>query len=329
MQQKLIQIHNEIMELAQDQESCNSVLGMMLSSAECLSSRFGKNNFERLFNGYNVFESGDSKDEESLKTQLRIQTKLFRNNFCYMKQKRGEYSFPNNFTKDKIIEILNIWKKNVKDDKKIFYNNIIDIITDKTIEVKYPIQKIDNFASNGINQNVILNVMAPIMSHVDQGLEKARKEAELKGSINNVLDINKKNYDSKSLEIQIKNYNDQNLKYYNKRSELRDMIVSTIMNSLSFGECFYLLNSNDNSYRTKYNNKEVYMNQNFFKIQEKFKNHLNDLEKKMKEFYATYGDSDSISKIINENYYIVALWQNKGKHNLFDKFYQLIKLNEQ
>jgi hypothetical protein len=316
------------MELAQDQESCNSVLGMMLSSAECLSSRFGKNKFERLFNGYNVFESGDSKDEESLKTQLRIQTKLFRNNFYYMKQKRGEYSFPNNFTRDKIIEIINIWKKNVKDDKKIFYNNIIDIITDKTIQVKYPSQKIDNITSNGISQNVILNVMAPIMSHVDQGLEKARKEAELKGTINNVLDISKKNYDSKSLEIQIKNFNDKDLKYNNKRSELRDMIISTMINSLSFGECFYLMNSNDNSYRTKYNKKENYMNQDYFNIQSRFRKHLNDLEKMMNEFKATYGDSDSISAAINENYYIVALWQNKCKDILFDKFHQLLKSNE-
>jgi hypothetical protein len=328
MQQKLIQIHNEIMELAQDQESCNSVLGMMLSSAECLSSRFGKNKFERLFNGYNVFESGDSKDEESLKTQLRIQTKLFRNNFYYMKQKRGEYSFPNNFTRDKIIEIINIWKKNVNDDKKIFYNNIIDIITDKTIQVKYPSQKIDYFTNNGISQNVILNVMAPIMSHVDQGLEKAKKEAELKGTINNVLDINKKNYDSKSLEIQIKNFNDKELKHNDKRSELRNMIISTMLKSLNFGECFYILNSNDNSYRAKYNKKEDYINQDYFKIQNIFRNHLNDLEKMMNEFKATYGDSDSISNIINENYHIVALWQNKSKDSLFDKFYQLMKSNE-
>ena len=55
MNQALIQIHKQIVELAQEQDSCNAVLGMMLSTAECLSSRFGKVKNERLFNDYNVF----------------------------------------------------------------------------------------------------------------------------------------------------------------------------------------------------------------------------------------------------------------------------------
>lgn len=61
---------------------------MMLSSGECLSSRFGIKKFDRLFDGYNYFESGYIKNEESLRLKLRIKIKLLRNNYFYMKDKK-------------------------------------------------------------------------------------------------------------------------------------------------------------------------------------------------------------------------------------------------
>ena len=196
MEEKLIQISKEIIELAQDQDCCNSVLGMMLSSAECLSLKFGKKqSIKKMFNGYNVFGSGDTKNEESLKTQLRIQTKLFRNNYYYMMQTKGKYNFPENFPPETIVRILNIWKENVSDEKQIFYNNIIKIINCKALELKYPSQNFDNITrGNGVDQNLILNVMGPIMSHVDKGLEKIRKETELTGKYNNKLKDNQPQY---------------------------------------------------------------------------------------------------------------------------------------
>lgn len=324
MQQKLIQIHKEIMELAQEQESCNSVLGMMLSSAECLSSRFGIQNFERLFNGYNIFESGDTKNEESLKVQLRIQTKLFRNNYFYTKEKKGKYIFPDNFDKQKIIEIINIWKKNVSDDKKIYYNNIIDIITDKKTELKYPNQSIDKIKNNGVNQNVILNVMVPIMSYVDQGLEEVGREAELKGNIDNNLKLGKKKNNDHALETHIVNINDINHKKNEKRNELRDSIVADLLNCFSYGECYYVLSVSDNNYRTKYYKKEVYKNQKYFDIQNKFKEGISELIKKIKIFNDNYGDSETIINTINDNFNNAYIWKCRCQDTLFEDFYKLL-----
>ena len=293
MQQKLLQIHKEIMELAQEQESCNSILGMMLSSAECLSSRFGIQKFDRFFNSYNIFESGDTKNEDSLKIQLRIQTKLFRNNYFYMKEKKGRYIFPDNFSKEKIIEIINIWKENVSDDKKIFYNNIIDIITDNKTQIKYPNQSIDKIKNNGVNHNIILNVMVPIMSYVDQGLEQIGREAELKGSINNILKIGQK-CNNDYLENYILNINNAAYKTKDKRIELKDLIISKMFNCFIFGECYYVLNSRDNNYILKYCNSEQIKNLDFLINQNKFKEEIINLEKLIECFNKNYGDSETI-----------------------------------
>lgn len=325
MEQKLIQIHKEIIELAQEQESCNSVLGMMLSSAECLSSRFGIQKFERLFNGYNIFESGDTKEEDSLKVQLRIQTKLFRNNYLYMKEKKGKYIFPDNFSIQKIIEIINIWKKNVSDDKKIFYNNIIDIITDKKTQLKYPNQGIDKIKNNGVNQNVILNVMAPIMSYVDKGLQEVGREAELKGNIDNNLRLGKKNNNDHALENHIVNINDKTLKINEKRNELRDLIVANLLNCFSYGECYFVLSvPADNNYRVKYYEKEHYLCQKYFDIQKKFKAGISQLKEEIKSFNNNYGDSKTIIQTINDNINNAYIWKCRCQDILFEDFYKLL-----
>ena len=326
MQQKLIQIHNEIMELAQDQESCNSVLGMMLSSAECLSSRFGKTKFERLFNGYNAFQSGDTKTEDSLKIQLRIQTKLFRNNYCYMIEKKGKYIFPENFDIDKIIEIVNIWKSNVQDDKKIFYNNIIDIITNNKIEIKYPRQKIDKVQTDGVSQNLILNVMGPIMSHVDQGLEQVGKEAELKGKINNALKIGHEHCDDKNLENHIKKRNNEN---ETKRNNLKEQIIKDLENCFCMGECYFFLHLDSNSkvkFNPKFKTKESYQTQNFFDIQTLFKNHLSSLEKSFAQFKKNYGESKTIASFIDANYSNANNWKFNCNDQLFTKFINILNI---
>ena len=300
----MIQMNKEIMDLAQDQESCNSVLGMMLSSAECLSSIFGIKKFDRLFDCYNNFESGDIKNEEFLKLKLRIQTKLFRINYFYMKEKKGKYNFPDNFDKYNIIRIINIWKQNVSDDKKIYYDNIIDIICDKNTEVKYPRQSIDKINNSGLNENVFVNAMLPIMSPVDQGLQNVGREAELKWNINNNLKLGKKIDDrSKNLEV---------------------LIISKLINCLQLGECYYVLNSRDNNYRVNFLNKEQYQIQNYFYIKKKFKDNIIELEKLIKCYYDNYGDSDKIIQTINEYIHCAGVWKKNDNDQLFKEFYNLL-----
>lgn len=54
-----------------------------MSSAECLSNRFGKVKKESFFGAYNLNNLGNMKNEENLKNQLKIQTKIFRNNYKF------------------------------------------------------------------------------------------------------------------------------------------------------------------------------------------------------------------------------------------------------
>jgi hypothetical protein len=52
----------------------------MLSSAEYLFNRFGKEKKESFFAKYNLNNVDKTKNEKNLKDQLKIQTKIFRNN---------------------------------------------------------------------------------------------------------------------------------------------------------------------------------------------------------------------------------------------------------
>ena len=320
MEEQLIQISKEIIELAQDQDCCNSVLGMMLSSAECLSLKFGKKQSEKkMFNGYNVFGSGDTKNEESLKTQLRIQTKLFRNNYYYMMQTKGKYNFPENFPPETIVKILNIWKENVSDEKQIFYNNIIKIINCNALELKYPCQNFDNIPrGNGVDQNLILNVMVPIMSHVDKGLEKVRKETELTGKIKNKLKYNQHQYDDKGLENHIKNNCDNES---NRNSEEINNIIQKIQSCLSSGESLYCLDEN-----------LVKSKENYDKILKDFDSLLNELNTLFLNFKKKNGDCKVITKFIVKNYDTVRSFLNtnsKKKKSLFEKFIEVLNSNYQ
>ena len=110
--QTMLQINKQILQLAMQQDDLNAVLGNMLSTAECLANRFGNKPQQSFFDAYNLFGSGNTKNEEALKTQLQIQTKVFRNNHNYMVNTEGEYPFPENLGKKEIETLLQMWKNN-------------------------------------------------------------------------------------------------------------------------------------------------------------------------------------------------------------------------
>jgi hypothetical protein len=113
--QAIIQINKTILDLAMQQDDLNSVLGLMMSTAECLSNRFGKVKNKSFFAAYNLNNSGNIKNEENLRDQLKIQTKIFRNNYKNMlTQNKGKYPFPENLGEKEIRNIVNIWKSNGK-----------------------------------------------------------------------------------------------------------------------------------------------------------------------------------------------------------------------
>ena len=320
MNQSLLQIHKEILELAQEQESCNAVLGMMLSTAECFSSRFGKVKNERIFNDYNIFGSGDSKNEASLKAQLRIQTKLFRNNYYYMKNKDGKYTFPKNFDPNKIIQIVKIWKDNVSHDKKIYYDNIIAIIQDDKTNIKFPHIKMDTIPNYGLDPNIMVDVFLPIMNHVDEHLQQVGEEANKKGIYDNNLKTNGKKYDDKGLKKNIQN--NLNKRGQKENNEQLLCLGNYLQNCFIYGELYYVLLLNKTDYKLKF-----YPNQSFtikqedkYKIGEYFKTNLINLNnqfeliKKCKNI-----NLDNINAFISENGHYVCTWKTETKNELLTK----------
>jgi hypothetical protein len=323
MNQALIQIHKQIVELAQEQDSCNAVLGMMLSTAECLSSRFGKVKNERLFNDYNVFGSGDSKNEEYLKAQLRIQTKLFRNNYYYMKKKNNKYSFPENFSKEKIIQIVNIWKDNVSDDKKIYYENIVSIIKDET-SIKFPHLKMDTMTNKGIDPNIILDAFLPIMSHVDENLKKVGEDANSKGFYDNKLKVGGQQYDDKGLEKTINN-NFQRRGQTNDDGEMYQL-MNTLINCFIFGEIYYVLLLKKDKYEYRfYDNKKEIKSEQTLQMGLLLKQYLGNLTNQYKSLTKKNPKSLAvINKFIFDNSNYAFNWKEETKNNLLNLFYETL-----
>ena len=136
-EQSLLMINKQILKLALQQDDLNAVLGSMLSTAECLSNRFGIKPKESFFDSYNLYGSGNTKNEEDLKSQLEIQTKVFRNNHNYMLKKEGKYPYPDNLGKKKIENIIKYWKENSKPENKIYFDNIIKVLY-SNYKLEYP-----------------------------------------------------------------------------------------------------------------------------------------------------------------------------------------------
>lgn len=328
MNQTLIQLHKEILELAQEQESCNAVLGMMLSTAECLSSRFGKVKNERIFNDYNVFGSGDSKNESYLKAQLRIQTKLFRNNYFFMKDKDGKYTFPNNFGKEKIIQIVNIWKNNVSHDKKIYYDNIISIIHDKT-DIKYPHLTMDTISNRGLDPNIMVDAFLPIMNHVDEKLKKVGEEAGKKGFYDNKLQVNGKQYNDNGLEKIIQNNLERRDEKNNNDEEIWTL-TTYLQNCFIFGEILYVLISRNKNYIFRFfdNKKYIIKEEDMFQIIDIFKKNLNGLKEQYQKLKKAKKINDKsiadINSFISLNGENAIIWKNETSNQLLIEFHNII-----
>ncbi len=137
----------------QSQKYSNFTMATMLSTAEHIVWRSCKDDNESLdflineytrlngyiknkliFNSYNAYNSGIKKDLNSLIYQFIFQLETFYDDYNEFIRKYQKYSFPNNMSKENILEIINIWmtalsySENGKKYKKYFINlkNIFD-----------------------------------------------------------------------------------------------------------------------------------------------------------------------------------------------------------
>lgn len=248
-EQKLLLINKQILELALQQDDLNAVLGSMLSTAECLANRFGKNPKESFFESYNLYGSGNTKNEEDLKDQLEIQTKVFRNNHHFMLNKEGNYPFPENFGKTEIEQIVNFWKKNSKPENKIYFENIIKVLY-KNYNLTYPEE---TTISNELDPNITLELFPKVMKDVNKSRKKVKQEVSQNGVYNNNLQLNGKCTDKNTGDL------------FNKASIVQNekiIFIQYLCKIFKDFECYiyfiYYKNNSKLPTRLNYGNKEEY-----------------------------------------------------------------------
>lgn len=285
-EQGMLQINKQILQLAMQQDDLNTVLGNMLSTAECLANRFGINPKQSYFENYNMYGSGNTKNEEDLKFQLQIQTKVFRNNHNYMLNKEGKYPFPDNLGKKEIENLAKYWKNNAKPENKIYFDNIIKILNGN-YNLIFPEKK---YTSNGIDPNVTLELFPQVMKDVDKNRKKVKEEVSKSGSYNNNLKLDEKspntaprNFGSKKIDI----FEEEGMNFIQYLSDIFKNIELYLYHS-------YLKNKiNPNLI---YGKKAEYEKINPNGISSYLKNELELLKQKYAE-YCSYDDTSKMKEI--------------------------------
>ena len=308
--QTMLQI-NKHLQLSMQQDELNQVLGNMLSTAECLANRFGNKPQQSFFDAYNLFGSDIIKNEEALKTQLQIQTKVFRRYHNYMVNTKGEYPFPENLGKKEIETLLKMWKHNSKVENQFYFENIIKILNGD-YELKFPQRKVK---TNGINPQVALELFPLVMKDVDKTRKKVKEEVIEKGKYDNNLNLNQQRQDNIHPTI-VENEIDM---YEQEKIELLQNLYKIFRNIELYIYHKYLKNNKAKSHLI-YGNKELY--KNYKPLEESQINFEIESLKQKYVYYCQYNDI-SKDKEINQYKDSCIKWMKDYK---YDKV--INKLNE-
>jgi len=124
-------VENEEIIKRQNQFFSNNIMCKMLSAAECyFNKEFNQNS--NIFGYYNNFNSGYLKSKENLKKQFLTEIELFKNSYENFHYEYNKYIYPDNLSKNKIIQIVNIWLntfyKNNNSDYQ-YYERILKILS--------------------------------------------------------------------------------------------------------------------------------------------------------------------------------------------------------
>lgn len=221
----------KIVEL-QDQDCRNFTLGGLLSCLETISFKEYPN-FKKKYDGYNPKSVQESKDIDKLIIQLRIQSKAFQNMYeeC-LEMHNNEYWFPDNLSRNDIINDIQIWRKNVKPQYKQYYDNLIYLLEGDYDKIKYP--KLRNKRENKdkkpfCDPNLQIKLIPPNISYINQR-RKIIKKNYLEGK---PFDNNLKLYADEHIDPIFEKIN----KRYKKQLEQHDENCSCDLCN-PYPECF-------------------------------------------------------------------------------------------
>ena len=180
----------------QDQKYANFTMATVLSTAENIvwrtcsdkeSMDFLENEYSKLdgyisgkliFDSYDAYRSGKEKHIDSLINQFIIQIDNFKDDYKEFKKLYKDYLFPDNITKQQIINILDIWLTIIdykyKEIKKYFISlkTIIEGFPDNSIslenEIREKIKKIHNNKSGRVDPNIIKREYANALRIIEE-----------------------------------------------------------------------------------------------------------------------------------------------------------------
>ena len=120
--------------VVQDQAYSYNIIGGSLSAFECYANRcqIDDNKKTNIFSAYNNFNCGNTKTKEQLKDQIIVQLIILNSSIQLYTMDHGQYEFPKNLSKERIIELLEQWKQSVPIDVQKYYQSAIDIFKGKT-----------------------------------------------------------------------------------------------------------------------------------------------------------------------------------------------------
>ena len=120
----------QLLRQKEDFVSCNNTFGMLLSTMESFFIKSGYK-LSVLFGNYNYFDNVSWKSKQDIKNQLYTNLMAYKiSKMAYVK-KYGKFDYPDFPPIQKIIEIINQWKKISKDpEEKKLCDEILDLIND-------------------------------------------------------------------------------------------------------------------------------------------------------------------------------------------------------
>ena len=145
-------------------------LGNLLSSAENFAG-FTNEQYEK----YNI-SSANNHDE--LKSEFAWELNCFQMAIKKYKKKYGEYVFPENYSKEKIINDIKKYIQNTPEEKdKILYYTMINIINDEKIDIDFDklFEELDNNPESKFDPNQLTKIIGPINSILEDIQNNAEK----------------------------------------------------------------------------------------------------------------------------------------------------------
>ena len=189
----------------QDQDCRNFTLGGLLSGLETIVyiqlPKSQQEIFRKKYDGYNPKSVQDKKNIDQLIRQIRLQSKSFHNLYDECCDKNGYYWFPENLSREEIISDISYWKKFVKPEHKVYYDNIINILEGADDKVIYPkLKRTKKEERASCDPEKQLKLIPPNIAYINYRRKIIKLNYLEKKPFNNNLELYKKEHCDSAFE---------------------------------------------------------------------------------------------------------------------------------